>query len=109
MATQLDLEEVLRNIYERTNRKRKNPARHPATSQGTYEEIPIEIRAVVPVSKIADPRWAIWILSGEVEDHFNNTGDADSNLESHTTDSGHTWTAEQGNLQISTGDWVVRP
>lgn len=102
---ELDLEEILRAVFDKTQRQRRNPARHPATTESALDEMPIAITGST-VPRLLYPQWADWRLGDEFEDHFNNTTASDVTLQSHTTDSGHKWHVSGGAMSVSTGDYA---
>lgn len=108
---ELDLEEILRAVFDKTQRQRRNPARHPATTESALDEIPIAITGST-VPKLVYPQWGDWVLGDEVVEHFNNTGNTDIDLafavDGHTSESGHEWVMTTGTVEISTGDYAFR-
>lgn len=101
-----EIEELLANLFERSARARRNPARHVATSDAVFSELPVAI-AAGSTDLVTTPLWGQWILTDEVVDQFTNTTDADIDLDTHTSDSGHSWTSRLGAMNVSTSDQLV--
>lgn len=100
------LEDILKSILDKTNRQQRNPARHPALSTGRLDELPIAISAG-SVNFVVNPQWGSYILGDEVEDHFTNQTGAVVDLNTHTSDSGDSWTKRIGTINVETAGYVI--
>ncbi len=101
-----DLEAVLANIFERTQRQRRNPATKPVQSVGVNTEIPISITSL-NTPFLAEPIYGFYRTEAVMIDHFENDSNADVNLSAHTADSGETWTAQANAMTLKTEDYVL--